>query len=639
MKFSRLALAVALLPCTQAFAETPSRDAALKLDDTVITANRNVQARSETSAAVSVFTRADIERLRPASINELLSRVPGVQVVQTGGRGSNSSLFIRGTSAAQSLVLIDGQRVGSISSGGASLQYLNVEQIERVEVLRGSRSAIYGADAIGGVVQIFTRRGEAGGVNPYLRIAGGSRGTWERSLGVSGGDQQTRYSINGSLEETTGIDSTGPSWGSDADHDAYRNRAFSLNLSHNLNDELQVGFSALQQDGKAEYDNPYGRQDAFWNSNPTQPYSYYSLGSTSVFAEGRINEYWSSRLELGHSEEKQDGRDKLSPGSDVFNTYRDSAAWLNTLSLGSDHSLLIGVDYLKDKLRSSIDYDVGNRWNQAGFIQHSYRGEHFSTELGLRHDKNQQYGSENTWNAALTVALNDSNDLILSYAEGFRVPTFNDLYWPADPVFGATANPDLAPEKSKSYELQWRSQLAEHTRLEASIYRTDVHDLIAYVWSPVTFEGRNYNVNQARINGFETSLHQELLGWQGVLGLSLIDPRDRDTGHTLQRRAKRTLSLDLDRRFGNIGVGATWQVVSRSFDDAANTREIAGHGVLDLRTSWHASQELAFDLKLNNLLDKGYSRALYQYAVDNQYYGYQEQPFGVMLGVTWTPSI
>lgn len=206
-------------------------------------------------------------------------------------------------------------------------------------------------------------------------------------------------------------------------------------------------------------------------------------------------------------------------------------------------------------------------------------------------------------------------------------------------MFGASANPDLAPEKSKSYELQWRSRLADNTRLEASIYRTDVRELIAYVWNPDTFEGLNYNVNEARINGFEAALHQELLGWQSVLGLSLIDPRDRDSGHTLQRRAKRTLSLDLDRRFGNLGIGATWQVVSRSFDDPANEREIAGHGVLDLRGSWHASQALVFDLKLNNLLDKGYSRMLYQNALDKQYYGYQEQPFGVMLGMTWTPHL
>ncbi|WP_374286835.1 TonB-dependent receptor domain-containing protein [Pseudomonas fluvialis] len=635
MKLSRLALAVALAPGL-AVADDLSRDQALKLSDTVITANRDVQQRGESSAAISVFTRQDIERLNPSSVGELLSRVPGVQVIRNGGRGANTSLFIRGTSNAQSLVLIDGVRIGSASSGGAALQYLSVEQIERIEVLRGSRSAMYGADALGGVVQIFTRRGEGEGLHPYLRLAGGSEGTWERSLGLSGGDGRTRYNLTGSLEETDGIDRTDLSYASDADHDAFRNRSFSLNLAHSLSDDLEIGLSAVDQRGKSEYDNPYGRFDySTYLSYPAENWSEFSQSSVSAYVDANLADSWSSRLELGHSEDKQEDFDKLFPGSDVFNTYRDSAAWLNTLQLGNDQQLRVGLDYQEDNLHSSTAYSEEERWNQAAFIQHSYQGEHFSTELGLRHDKNEQYGSENTWNAALTLPLNQANELVLSYAEGFRVPTFNDLYGPAN--WGS--NPDLDPERSKSYELQWRSQLAEGTRLEASLYRTDVDDLITYVWDSSTFIGRNYNVDQARINGFEVSLQQQLGAWTGNLSLSIIDPRDRDSGHTLARRAKRHLSLDLDRRLGDFNVGATWQAYSQRYDDVANNREIAGYGVLDLRGSWQASKELAFDLKLANLLDKGYSTALYQYAGDYRYYGYQETPRSLMLGLTWTPAL
>lgn len=634
MKLSRLALAVALAPGL-AVADDLSRDQALKLSDTVITANRDVQQRGESSAAISVFTRQDIERLNPSSVGELLSRVPGVQVIRNGGRGANTSLFIRGTSNAQSLVLIDGVRIGSASSGGAALQYLSVEQIERIEVLRGSRSAMYGADALGGVVQIFTRRGEGEGLHPYLRLAGGSEGTWERSLGLSGGDGRTRYNLTGSLEETDGIDRTDLSYASDADHDAFRNRSFSLNLAHSLSDDLEIGLSVVDQRGKSEYDNPYGRFDySTYLSYPAENWSEFSQSSVSAYVDANLADSWSSRLELGHSEDKQEDFDKLFPGSDVFNTYRDSAAWLNTLQLGNDQQLRVGLDYQEDNLHSSTAYSEEERWNQAAFIQHSYQGEHFSTELGLRHDKNEQYGSENTWNAALTLPLTQANELVLSYAEGFRVPTFNDLYGPAN--WGS--NPDLDPERSKSYELQWRSQLAEGTRLEASLYRTDIDDLITYVRDSSTFIGRNYNVDQARINGFEVSLQQQLGAWTGNLSLSIIDPRDRDSGHTLARRAKRHLSLDLDRRLGDFNVGATWQAYSQRYDDVANNRE-AGYGVLDLRGSWQASKELAFDLKLANLLDKGYSTALYQYAGDYRYYGYQETPRSLMLGLTWTPAL
>ncbi|NWE37535.1 TonB-dependent receptor, partial [Pseudomonas gingeri] len=146
----------------------------LKLPDVVISANRQVQARNDSSAANTVFTRDDIDRLQPSSVTDLLSRVPGVQVSQAGGRGSLASIYIRGTKSAQSLVLVDGQRIGNSTSGDSNLQHLNIQQIERVEVLRGSRSVIYGSDAIGGVIQIFTRRGSESGLQPRLHVGFGS---------------------------------------------------------------------------------------------------------------------------------------------------------------------------------------------------------------------------------------------------------------------------------------------------------------------------------------------------------------------------------------------------------------------------------------------------------------------------------
>ena len=232
MKLSRSlplsALTIALLPGAVVAA---GQEAALKLSETLISANRDVQTRSASSTASSVFTRSDIERLQPSSLTELLRRVPGVQVTDHGS-GSLASLYIRGTKSAQSLVLVDGMRIGSASSGDSNLQHINIDQVERIEVLRGPRSAVYGADAIGGVVQIFTRRSAAEGLKPFVRAGYGSRGTWQRSAGLSGGDQQTRFSLAGSLDETNGIDRSGPSYASDLYHVAYRKTAFSLCLSH-----------------------------------------------------------------------------------------------------------------------------------------------------------------------------------------------------------------------------------------------------------------------------------------------------------------------------------------------------------------------------------------------------------------------
>jgi vitamin B12 transporter len=216
--------------------------------------------------------------------------------------------------------------------------------------------------------------------------------------------------------------------------------------------------------------------------------------------------------------------------------------------------------------------------------------------------------------------------VLLTYSEGFRAPTFNDLYYPG------FSNPDLKPETSKSYELQWRSQLTDSSRLEASLYRTDLEDAII-----VGSNDRPQNVASARINGFEAALKQELFGWQSNLGVAIIDPRDRDSGHTLARRARRTLSLDLDRQFDRLGLGASWQAVSSSYDDENNQQPLGGYALLGLRSSWELNREIKLELKVDNLLDKGYSRALYSH--DGNQYGYREEGRAWMFGVTWTPGL
>ena len=618
------ALSLALLPAGVTLAA--GQEAALKLPETLISANRDVQQRDASSTASTVFTRADIERLQPASVSDLLRRVPGVQVTDNGA-GSLASLYIRGTKSAQSLVLVDGMRIGSASSGDSNLQHINVEQIERIEVLRGPRSAVYGADAIGGVVQIFTRRSTGEGLQPFVRMGYGSNASWRRSAGISGGDAQTRFSLAGSLDESDGIDRTGPSYDSDQDHDAYRNKAFSLSLSHSFSDSLEAGVNVLDQRGRTEFDNPFGRFDmTTFESVGQEPYSDFTLSSVSSYLDAQLNDVWNSRLEVGHSENREESLDKLSIDRGVFNTYRDSLNWLNSLALGGGHDLLLGADWYEDQLGSNTAFAEQQRWNQAVFIQHRYDGEGFSTELGLRHDKNGQFGSENTWNGALTLPLNATNDLVLSYSEGFRAPTFNDLYYPD------YSNPDLKPEHSRSYELQWRSELAETTRLEASLYRTDIEDAIA---SDQDFIPQN--IAKARIHGFEASLQQELFGWQGQLGIAFVDPRDRDSGHTLNRRARRTLSLDLDRAFGEFAVGATWQLASSSYDDPDNQYQLGGYGLLGLRGSWQATGELKLEAKVDNLLDKDYQRALYEH--EGERYGYRQEGRTAMLGFVWTPKL
>ncbi len=619
--------ACAALLCAPTLLIAAERDDALKLPDVLISASRQVESRTATSAANTVFTRADIDRLQPTSVTDLLSRVPGVQVAPTGGRGSLPGIFIRGTKAAQSLVLVDGVRIANATSGDSGLQFLDVDQIERVEVLRGSRSAVYGSDAIGGGIQIFTRRSNTPGLQPRLRIAAGSHQTVQRSLGLSGGNDATHFNLGASLDETAGIDSTGPSFASDGDHDAYRNQSFNLSLSHTFSERFEAGVNLLDSRGRSEYDNPFGGFDPVtFESFGQKPYTDFSVSSLGSYFAAQLNDAWRSRLELAHSENRDDKRDKLSAERFVFNTYRDQLTWQNDLALGEQNTLLIGGDWYEDRVHASTDFTEDSRWNRAVFAQHRYQGEQFSTELGVRHDRNQQFGGQTTWSGSLTVPLNADNDVLLSYSEGFRAPTFNDLYYPQ------YSNPNLDPEHSKSYELQWRSQLATTTRLETSLYRTDLRDAIVFGQDSIP-----RNVASARINGLEMALSQQWASWHAQLGMALIDPRDRDTGHTLARRARRTLSLDLDRDFGRFSAGASWQAVSSSYDDEANRNRIGGHSLLGLRGSWAASDEVKLEAKLDNVLDRRYSRALYSY--EGAYYPYREEGRTVLFSVTWTPGL
>ncbi|HAO75654.1 MAG TPA: TonB-dependent receptor [Pseudomonas sp.] len=618
MKLSRLVLAVALLPGVQVFAA----DAEQELPSMLITSARQAEARDQATAASTVFTRADIERLLARSVPELLRRVPGVQVSSAGGL---PSLSLRGTGTAQTLVLVDGQRIASATSGFARLDYLAIDNIERVEVIRGPRSSLYGADAIGGVIQIFTRGGKPG-INPEVRLAAGSDQTFQRSLSLAAGTEQTRVHLGASLDERDGFDITRDNRGADRDNDGQRNKALHLKLDHQFDANWKAGLSLNDQRGKNEYDDAY-------EFAPGTPQDEFRVSSYSGYLDGQLSDIWNSRLELGRSFDRN--RAVGSNYNDgLLETTRHSAAWINRVQLSERQQLSLGSDWYEDRLDATTTYQEDSRDNLAFFAQHSFQGEYFGTELGLRHDDNQQFGSHNSWNAAFSLPVGQSQRWILSYGEGFRAPTFTDLYAP--PAWGP--NPDLKPETSKTYELQWRGEFDE-AQLEAALYRTDLKDMIAPGGT------RMENVSQARINGFEASAARELLGWQASLGVSIIDPRDRDSGHTLARRAKRTLSIDLDRTFGALSAGAGWHVSSARYDTIANTRELSGYGIFDLRAAWQSHPELRWEAKVNNLFDRDYALATYarsqgpDWFDPSQNYGYREPGRTMLFAVTWTPAL
>ncbi len=591
------------------------------------------QSPSEpTSAAATVFTRDDIERLQVQSVSELLNRVPGVVMAQAGGRGALSGAFIRGANPGQTLVLVDGVRVSAAASGLARLELLDPGRIERIEVIRGPLASQYGADAIGGLIRITTRRGEAG-LQPRLRLAVGNRGTFERELGLSGGDGQTRFDLGASQVESQGFDRSSDDRGRDADHDGFRRRALGLTLEHRFSDSLQAGLNLLDQRGESELDDVY-------SFRPGDLHERFSVSSLAAHLEARPSDAWTSRIEVGHFENRIENRDDYNAFNNYsFDTYRDSLAWFNTLRLDARRQLLLGAEWYEERLHSELDYDESRRWNRAAFVRHSYRGEGFGAEAGLRHDDNQRFGSEESWSAALTLDVARATKLVLSYAEGFHAPSFSELYFPPTPIHGG--NPELEPERSKSYEIQLRGEHRK-THWSLSAYRTEVDDLIVETSRAGSLFSRPENIDRARLQGLELALSRDVFGWQTALAASLVDPRDRDSGHTLPRRARRNLSLDLDRRFGAFSAGLGWQAVSSRYEDEGNEHEIPGYALLGVRGSWQMSDALKWQVKIDNLLDKDYSQVLYS-RPDTPFYTsvglheYQQEGRSALLSLTWTP--
>ncbi|KHL70286.1 hypothetical protein SF06_09180 [Pseudomonas flexibilis] len=620
MKLSRLALAIALAsPAAFAANETPRFDEQLKLPEVVVTASRTAESKGDTYSAVTVFTRDDIERLQPSTVPDLLRRTPGVQVMQNGGRGSTVGVFVRGTKTAQTLVLIDGQRANDTNLGGAPLNTLSVDQIERVEILRGPRSAIYGSDAIGGVIQIFTRRAEGPGLSPRVRVAYGSHDTWEQSLGLSGGNNATRFNLSLNHEQSNGFSRSSLSTGTDADNDGFENSSIALNLNHRFSSQTEAGLNISHTDSEYEYDG-FG-----WSQFP---YDEVKNSFYSAYLSHQLTQLWSTRLELGYSEGEMHNLDRAAVTDSFNETERESLNWTNSLSLSDAQRLQVGLDWYRDHIHNSGRYTEDSRYNAAAFLQHSYNGENFGTEVGVRHDDNQQFGTENSWNAAFKLPLNERHQVTLSYAEGFRAPLLSDLYYPVNcyPGWGCSGgNPDLQPETSRTYELRWTGLVSPQVDIEAAAYRTELEDAING-WPPA-------NLDEARIDGIEVTVSADLLGWQNHLSLSLLNAEDRATGNDLVNRARKTLSWDIDRHFGQFAVGASWSASGRTYFDPANTTVIPGYGLLGLRARWQAHPELEVAVKVDNLLDKAY------YTTTNFGVPYQEDGRSAQLAFTWTPSL
>jgi vitamin B12 transporter len=568
---------------------------ATEIDPVVVTATRTARTVNASLASVSVIDRADIERLQARSVPDLLRGVQGLQVSNSGGAGKVTELYLRGTSADHVLVLIDGVKIGSATTGTTAWQDLPIDRIERIEVVRGPRSSLYGSEAIGGVIQIFTRKG-GGALKPSLSLGGGSYRSANASADLSGGGDQGWWNVGLGYADTQGFNACdGTPLGAgcftfEPDRDGYRNLSGSARGGYRFGDRGELDLFWLGTNAQSRFDGD------FVNDTKTEQ---QVLGANGQFSP---LDPWNLTLALGQSRDDSDNR--LNGGFVTrFDTTRDTGSLQSDLTLGAGRILTIGLDYQEDHIESTEDYAEDARRNVGVFgeAQTSFRGHDLSASL--RQDDNQQFGTHATGSAAWGTTLASGLRLLATYGTAFKAPTFNELYFP---FFG---NPDLVPEQSRSAELGAAGGVGP-LLWSVNAYQTDVDDLIAF--GPAFIPE---NIDRARIRGLELGLSGRVADWSLNANLTLLDPINKsqgpDDGNLLPRRAEQSARLDLDRSLGRWGLGGSLIGVGRRFDDTANTLTLDPYITVDLRAEYAFTKDWRLQGRLENLLDADYETAAY----------------------------
>jgi vitamin B12 transporter len=584
------AFALAALPLAIQAAEpqlessTDTTAEATSLNPMVVTAALAPRTADETLASVTLLDEATLRRQDPVSLTDLFRGQPGVDVSSTGSFGKQSSVSIRGTSNNQSLLMIDGIRLRSATDGGAAWQFLDPRLFQRAEIVRGPRGSLYGADAVGGVVQLFTPEGEEGAPQPRVSVGGGSFSTQRYSASLAGGSGGTRYYVAGSRFETDGQPVR-----REGDDKGYDNTSGLVRLSHTFDNDAEVGVLALRARGNTEF-------DSFGAPAETD----FVQQVAGVYGEIPVSETWRSRLTLSESRDESDTLDAF--GFSVFDTQARTARWENTLGIGV-HELVAGAEYSEDRVSSTAEYAETARDNRAVFAQGLLDFSPFAVQASLRYDDNQAFGEEVTGGLVLGYDLDAYHTLRASYGTAFRAPSFNELYFPG---FG---NLDLDAETSATYELGIRGQYRT-LFWDLAAYQSDIDDLIINV--DTTGDGwvdTPRNVSEARIRGIELAAGAEIDDWTLAASLTYTDPEDRATGNRIPRRSTQGLRLDIDRELGDWSLGGSWIAQGYRYDDAANQQRLAGYGLVNLRAGWQFAPLWSARLTVENALNKEYETA------------------------------
>ena len=593
-------------------------------DDTqIVTANRFAQPVSSVLASTSVVTRDEIDQWQSKNLLEVLRRLPGVDIAQSGGIGQSASMYVRGSEARHTLILVDGVPFSKPGiTGVADFNQIPVSIIQRVEFIRGPRSAVYGADAIGGVVNVITQNPN----NQNSLTAGfGSKGYQEYSGGINQNvTDQTRVTVAGSYQATNGYNvqpgSTSPT---DRDRDGWRNKAFWAGVDHKFNEAFSGFFRGYGYAANSDYDAGYvGGQDE-------QQIYNHSFDTGLRFNK----EEYSSQLTASYQKYKiynyvgSDGR--YADSNSLDDLEQRNLQWGNTFAVG--HGMVsAGLDWQQQKL-SSIgqlysgaprDEDGYKQDNTGAYLTAQQQFGNVTLEGSARGDDNQDFGRHGTWQTAAGWEFVPGYKASLSYGTGFQAPTLGQLY--GLKRFGISSNPDLNPEKSKQWEAALEG-LTGPVNWRVAAYHNKVSNLITYASDPVTFEGGYYNEKAVTLKGIEATADFDTRFLHHQITLGYLDARRDSDGETLARRAREQAKYQLGMTVYDFDIDVIYQYFGKRYDNntseyASEQRRLSSYSTVDLAVSYPVTSQLTVRGRIANLFDKDYETAYGYPTPGTEYY-------------------
>lgn len=584
------ALSLALAAAFPALSQTGGTP---QLRETVVTATRTAQPLSDLLADVTVVDRDTIERSGATGLADVLARLPGVEFARNGGPGTTTGVFLRGSESRFTAVYIDGVRIDSQATGGAAWESIPLGQIDRIEVLRGPAAAVYGSDALGGVVQIFTKRGE-GPFAPFVGIGFGSHGTRKADAGFSGSQGAFDYSLGLVDERSEGFNARTAA-GQNPDLDGYRSRSANAKLGFQLNRAHRLEASVLANNVNSQYDSASTRDDR----------NLRELNTLGLNWQARWTEAYSTRLSIS------DSRDRYQTTPSPYLTVTDLRSYLlhNELRLGT-HLFTATLERKEDHLQNA-PIDRG-RSQDALALGYGWKSGPHAVQLNVRHDEDSEFGARNTGSAGYGFAITPQWRVTASTGTAFRAPTLYHRF----SIYGVST---LQPESSRNKEIGLRYEDGSSS-FGIVAYQNKVSNLITFTpgsgpctngRAPVAVANRACysNTAQAEYSGVTLTGGYKIGNTRLSASLDLQNPRDLGTGRTLPRRARQHAVLAADTRVGPWSLGAEAQLSGRRNDSATNTVVLGGYGLINLSASTRVARDWTFLARVDNLADKSYELA------------------------------